>query len=52
MVAASQIDPSGPTSFKLLDTDVLKTYWGYVLETILLAEKWETKTNETESTLH
>ena len=31
------------TSFKLLDTDVLKTHWGYVLETILLAEKLETK---------
>ena len=50
--AASQIDPSGPTSFKLLDTDVLKTHWGYVLETILLAEKLETKTNETESSFH
>ena len=39
------------TSFKMLDTDVLKTHSGYVFETILLVEKFETKTNETESTL-
>ena len=31
------------TSFKLLDTDVLKTHWGYVLETISLAEILQTK---------
>ena len=34
---------------KLFDSDALKTHWGYVLETILLGEKLETKTNEIES---
>ena len=40
------------TSFRLLDTDVLKNRRGYVLETILFEEKLKTKTNETESSLH
>ena len=34
---------------KLFNLDALKTHWGYVLETVLLGEKLETKTNETES---
>ena len=38
------------TSFRLLDTDVLKNQ--YVSETILLGKKLKTKTNETESSLH
>ena len=40
------------TSFRLLDTDVQKIRYGYVLETILFEEKFKTETNETESSLH